>query len=402
MTTTSKRLAIIDNLTDISSFRDSEAWECSTARYSSAVGGNTGNVAFVFGTKLAISGPQQVIGWGMNPAEASKQFDHVVICCANQIGAHVDLGSWAKILNTWSLPVTLIGLGAQTTNYEDSIDVPEGTKTFLKTVKSLRANTGPNIGVRGQYTQQVLENLGHDSVVIGCPSLFISSDHQLGNTIASYNIECENHRIVAAAGNPYHVASRKLEERLVSLVEDAKGAYVVQHPDVMLSLASGIIKEELNAKVESILGAYGGRFDQVSIWQWMRKNAYSFHDPIGWIDFLQHYDLILGPRYHGVALGVQAGRPSLCIHIDNRTRELAKTTGIKSISISEFMEMRTEDIPAAVRWSRAEASHFDLNRTRLANALLHFLKNNNLQPSDRLTGLASLALAEDSDQAEII
>ncbi|MCP9818149.1 polysaccharide pyruvyl transferase family protein [Synechococcus sp. Cruz-9H2] len=398
-----KRLAVVDNLAGISSFKDIEAWECSTARYSSAVGGNTGNVAFVLGAKLAIADRQQVIGWGMNPTEAQKQFDHVVICCANQIGAHVDLGGWAKILNAWSLPVTLIGLGAQTTNYEDSIDVPSGTKTFLSTVKSLRASTSPNIGVRGHYTQQVLESIGYDSVVTGCPSLFISSDQRLGNTIASYDIEAESHRIVAAAGNPYHVASRKLEERLVALVDDTRGAYIVQHPDVMLSLASGIIKEELNPKVESILGAYGGRFNLVSIRHWMRKNAYSFYDAISWIDFLQHYDFVLGPRYHGVALGVQAGRPSLCIHIDNRTRELASTTGIKSIGINEFMEMGVEDILASVKWSMAEANHFDHNRTSLAKILHEFLTSNDLQPADRLTALAStFSILKESEQTQFV
>lgn len=397
-----KRLAVVDNLAGISSFKDIEAWECSTARYSSAVGGNTGNIAFVLGAKLAIGDRQQVIGWGLDPTEAKKRFDHVVICCANQIGAHVDLGGWAKVLSAWSLPVTLIGLGAQTTNYEDSIDVPAGTKSFLSTVKSLRASTSPNIGVRGHYTQQVLESLGHDSVITGCPSLFISSDQQLGNTIASYDIEAESFRIVAAAGNPYHVASRKLEERLVALVDDTNGAYIVQHPDVMLSLASGVTKEDLNPKVENILGAYGGRFNLESIRRWMRKNAYSFYDAIGWIDFLRHYDFVLGPRYHGVALGVQAGRPSLCIHIDNRTRELASTTGIKSISINEFMEMGTADILAAVKWSMSEANQFDHNRIRLAKILHGFLTSNDLQPSDRLTTLAStFALSQECAQTQL-
>ncbi|ESQ88900.1 hypothetical protein ABAC460_14055 [Asticcacaulis sp. AC460] len=384
-----KRVGVIDNLADIRTFKELEAFEPVTKRYSAAVGGNTGNLAFVMGTKLSLGNRYAVTFWHETPERIRQHFDHLVICCANQIGKHADLKGWGDRLEAFGLPVTLVGLGAQTTNYETEIEIPEGTRHFLRVVTKLNESAESNIGVRGDYTRGVLADIGFDSFVTGCPSLFISPDTALGESIAAAEISDTDAKIAVAAGNPYHPQTRALEGNLIDVVSATHGAYVIQHPDIMISLATGQFTEEDEAKLPNLLAAYGGRFETVEdMVRWFGRHAYAFYDGFAWIDFLRHYDAAIGPRYHGVAFAVQARRPGMVVHIDNRTRELSATTGIKSIAASDFKDVGVEEALKMVRWSYDEGLAFDENRRMRADNLAKFLIDNNLAASDRLLSLA--------------
>ncbi|ESQ73894.1 polysaccharide pyruvyl transferase family protein [Asticcacaulis sp. AC402] len=384
-----KRVGIIDNLADIRSFKELEAFEPVTKRYSAAVGGNTGNLAFVMGTKLSLGNRYAVTAWHENPDRVRQHFDHLVICCANQIGKHADLKGWGDRLDLFGLPVTLVGLGAQTTNYETEIEIPEGTRHFLSVVGKLNDSSQSNIGVRGDYTRGVLADIGFDSFVTGCPSLFISPDQTLGESIAAAEVSDTDAKIAVAAGNPYHPQTRALEGNLVDIVTATHGAYVIQHPDIMISLATGQFTEDDESKLPNVLEAYGGRFGSVEeMVRWFGRHAFAFYDGYSWIDFLRHYDAAIGPRYHGVAFAVQAKRPGLVVHIDNRTRELSVTTGIKSMAATDFKNVSVDEALRLVTWSREEGLAFDENRRMRADGLAKFLIDNNLSASDRLLSLA--------------
>ena len=376
------RIALIDNLNDIAGFADGRLLDCSAEQLLHAAGGNTGNLAFVLGTRRAIADPVTVIGWGADAAWVRQHFDQIVICCANQIGAHVDLAPWADRLAAFGLPATLIGLGAQTTNFESEVAVPDGTRRFLATVAALRPRTGaPGIGVRGEFTRQVLARLDVDSAVIGCPSLFISGEAQLGQAILRRQPECVAPRVAAAAGNPYHATSAHLDARLKALVEGSAGAFILQHTHVYLSYALDGDTPHNRERFDHLRHMFGPEETYAQALAWFRRHAYAFADCGHWLRFLGHYDYALGPRYHGVALGVQAGIPGCVIAIDNRTRELSDTTGIKSVSIAEFDALAQEEILPRLAWSAQECAAFDANRRRRGAAMRAFLEGNGIAPA---------------------
>lgn len=390
-----KRVGIIENLINIAEFRDGGALDCTAEKYSDAVGGNTGNLAFVLGTYRAIGNPKVRIAWGMHPDELRRaKVEHIVICCANQIGQHADLAGWADRLSAFDLPVTLVGLGAQTPNYEKEIQVPEGTIRFLDVVGKLNKSNRSNIGVRGAYSQQVLASLGYQSEISGCPSLFISSNPQLGQTIVQQKINRENPRLAVAAGNPYHGASAKLEAQLVDIVNQTHGAYVVQHPNILIALAIGALSEKDHKAIPAILGAYGNRLNESTIQSWFRRNAYAFYDGVAWMDFLAHFDGVAGPRFHGVALGVQAGKPGVVVHIDNRTKELSSTSGIKSVSVEDFRNKSVPEILDLLRWTPEEGRVFDNNRVTRARSFANFISDNQLEASKQLVNLFKASVTQ--------
>ncbi len=132
-----KRVGLIDNLQDLPGFL-SKTYEIATSsQVMAATGGNTGNLAFVYAVKKIIANPIRRVQWNSKPATLRDHVDHLVICCANQLGVHVDLGGWADRLEQFQLPVTLIGLGIQSDSMDKNPEIPDGTLKFLNIVKKL-------------------------------------------------------------------------------------------------------------------------------------------------------------------------------------------------------------------------------------------------------------------------
>lgn len=383
-----KRIGIIDNLDDIQTLLESNYHDCNASEIMKATGGNTGNVAFVFGARQIIKNPVTRINWGWHPDVVKQHVDHLVVCCANQIGAHADLSSWAEKLEEFSLPVTLLGLGAQSDSYDVEPIVPDGTKRFLKTVTELRANPEqPNIGVRGAFTQSILKTLGVDSIRTGCPSLMISKEPELGKKILARQGNIPYEKVAIAAGNPWHGQSAFLERVLVNIVDKYSGAYILQHPESMIQLALGETENITEKTINRFLDVYGERFDLNEMLLWYRKNAYIFVDAPNWMRFLDKFDAVIGPRYHGVALALQHSVPGCVFTIDSRTEELCDETAVKSIHVSKLKSLETEELIRVSRWNSDDAEKYDVNRGVKASVFRDFLYANNIEPSEQLSVL---------------
>jgi len=380
-----KRIGIIDNLNDIRGFAESRFHVASAADIMAATGGNTGNVAFVFGLKQLIGNPTVRIEWHWKPESVRQHVDQIIVCCANQIGAHADLGGWADKLAAIDLPVTLVGLGAQANSFNDQPDIPEGTRRFLAVVNALRVDPEhENISVRGEFTKHTLARLETSAVATGCPSLLISSTPNLGKDILARQNAQPAQRVAVAAGNPWHGPSAFLERELVRLVDQQQGAYVLQHPESMLQFALGERDALPDKTVRRFLEIYPDHPTLDALLNWYRHHAYAFIDAPNWMNFLKRFDLVVGPRYHGVALGIQAGVAGCVYTIDSRTQELCDGTGIKSISVQSLRGMNPTEMVTASQWTEEDAMIFDKTRIKNANNFKLFLDRNNITPSTHL------------------
>jgi hypothetical protein len=61
---------------------------------------------------------------------------------------------------------------------------------------------------------------------------------------------------------------------------------------------------------------------------WCRKRMLAFGDADHWMAWTKRYDFVVGPRFHGVMLAIQAGVPAGCIAHDSRTLEMCQTMEI--------------------------------------------------------------------------
>lgn len=291
------------------------------------------------------------------------------------------------MIEVYDKPVTLIGLGAQASSKNQLPEIPEGTRRFLSAVSQRRISQHCNILVRGSYTQSVLEQEGYESVPTGCPSLLISDIPSLGKAIVNYSQSNPPCRIAVAAGNPWHTASARLENTLIDIVNHWKGEYIVQHPLVMLQYSMGEAHYVDRSTNERFCKAYSDSLGPSEIKRWFIQNSIYFTDAHSWIRYLRKFDITIGPRYHGVALAIQAGRPSLAITIDSRTQELCESTGVKHIPLSESIKMSANELIEASAWNHSDGELFDKARILQSERFSTAFQGNMLSPSAHALGL---------------
>jgi hypothetical protein len=376
-----KKVGIIENVQPLRSKSTGEHY--SSEEIMSSVGGNSGNLAFIHGAKKILANPLVKINWDTPPTFVEKEVDHIVICCANQLGSHVDLGGWADRIQNFSKPVTLLGLGVQSPNFNEFPELPEGTKFFLKVVVEHNVDKVSNIGVRGEYTKSFLETQKVASIAVGCPSLHISEISNLGRNLYDKHETDTIKKILVAAGNPFDILSSSIEPTLVDLVNKLDGAYVIQHPLTMLKF----LNQERHLISEDTLKRFSKVYDTPDIneiFKWFKDKGVFFTNCLDWIDFIKKYNFALGPRYHGIALALQSGVPGVVIAIDARTRELCEGTGVPYVLYEEISSLNYNELLEKTAWTKEIATRFDKFRIAKSQMYFDFLNSQMLTPSNHL------------------
>jgi hypothetical protein len=150
-----------------------------------------------------------------------------------------------------------------------------------------------------------------------------------------------NHQInnVCIAGNNPLNGYDWVERPLMELVERYNGIHVVQSPEAMFALVNGENIDELKDKFEK---AYGMSKDDIR--RWFVRHGKFFTNTNNWLETMRLYDLVVGTRYHGVAIGIQAEIMGTILSIDSRTEELAQTSGIKYTPIKNCQNKNYQEI----------------------------------------------------------
>lgn len=391
------KIGVITNLIKIDDFVAKKMATANTEQWMEATGGNTGNVAFVQGIKNILGDEFGVVNWGDNPKAVNKYYDMLVICCANQIGAHVDLAGWADRLKHFDLPTVFIGLGAQSEEIGKIPDIPDGSKEFLQLTKSLRTNENKcNIITRGLFSSEVVAHYGVESSPFGCPSQFISTQPELGQKCLAHQQRTQYDRIMTAAGNPWH-PSASLENTLTEIVENYRGDYILQHPKALIQLALGETEDLSKEQIKRLENVYSRIGTWENIKAWFESFSVLFADAQNWMHYSKHFTLAIGPRYHGVALPIQAGVPGKVISIDSRTEELSVTTGIPTVKYKDIEQLTAEELIASCRWKQEDADDYDKVRATNAINYREFLKDNNLPVSSAIEVLSNSQEANTND-----
>jgi len=86
-----------------------------------------------------------------------------------------------------------------------------------------------------------------------------------------------------------------------------------------------------------------------------------------------------------VALAVQAGIPGVVLNIDNRTKELANTSAIKQLAVSDIKDVEMEDWLSLLQWTDDDGQNFDENRRLFSSTVARFVDDNSLTPSKNMT-----------------
>jgi len=298
------------------------------------------------------------------------------------------------------LPILAFGLGAQAQSFDETAMLTEGTKRWVQVLATHAPTNAPNIGVRGEFSWKVLERLGlgDRASVTGCPSNFINLDAALIDKLErKYKAPPMLSRIAVAAGLPYWTELQRIEEALADLVDSTQGIYVTQHEINMIKIARNEF-DDVDGKTLSLINRYiRPKLSQAEFIRWCRRHAVCFIDAASWMEALRNVDFVVGPRFHGVMLAIQAGTPGGVIAHDSRTLEMCQTM---QVPVQHFKDIDV-DITAQslVSLFKFDARAYRRRRVELGRRSIDILRSGGVTPAAGLQALAEEDLQEEREAA---
>lgn len=316
--------------------------DAATTHANNLIGSNTGNLVFSQSVyRLLSTADAELSTSGLiktDPQWLDANVDHLVIPLANAFrsGYEPSLDALSDLIETVSIPVTVLGVGAQASihgHYKDHESVRASTTRFVRAV----LDRSPSIGVRGEFTAKFLADLGFSSEhvkVIGCPSLFMyGPDHAVHRKVDALT----NESPIAFNVSPYVTEMGPISH------------YVAEHYPHSVYLAQNIQSLEL-----MLYGTYPMGTDKmvrrglpVTLDHPMMRydRARFFLDPKAWFADLAQYDFSFGTRIHGNIAALLAGTPAVLLAHDSRTLELAR---YHEIPFREIHDLSDPVDPAAL------------------------------------------------------
>ncbi len=307
------------------------------------------------------------------PQEANERCSHVVIPAANFLWKDFDFGFMADFLEQTDLPVTIIGVGAQTHDRSISSSIHPRTLRLMQLV----AERSVSIGVRGYYTAEVLAANGiHNVKVIGCPSLYtkgsptIKIDTSRLGSVETLSVNFSR-RVFRHAFNPEKM--QKLENVLLKFaLEHNNSTFVAQDEIEELALHAG---ETVNT---SFMSGYFNQSDSEQVVKFFKENTRYFCDEPAWSTYIKTQDISIGTRFHGNLIALINGIPALTIVHDSRTMEMCTLMGIPIIHLSQvdidnFTQATLQDLVSSCSFEKFENSY-----QALYKRFVGFLNENSL------------------------
>ncbi|MFT4012589.1 MAG: polysaccharide pyruvyl transferase family protein [Paracoccus sp. (in: a-proteobacteria)] len=365
------------------------------------VGHNNGNLAFVYAVRSQIDAEVQYFPWHVRPEVLNESVDYVVIPCANQLGKHTDLGGLAKNLAQVNKPIIAIGLGAQAKEFGADVELTEGTRAWLDVlIENGRRHGIQNIYTRGPYTSEQIEKLtGAQTIANGCPSHFINPRPDLGLRIqANWERNPMPRRIAVAGGHEAWRETREIEQQLIAMMMDPQfpGVYIVQSMGNMIKISRGLFDEIEPDAIARLHKHTVPHYTPEQFKDWALNYARSYYDVPAWMDELRRHDLLIGPRFHGAQLAIQAERMACTVTIDTRTEEMCRETGVPFLRANDLTQPLTRSrLRELLHFDGAEYDRF---RAMKCARYIDFLKGTGLKPADYLEAIAAGAKADPQRQ----
>jgi hypothetical protein len=327
-----------------------------------------GNAVRTFLDKYDILTPPDV----GSPAEANERCSLVVIPAANWLWKNFDFGDIADFLEKTQLPVTIIGLGAQTHDRSMVSAIHPNTMRLMRLI----AERSTSLGVRGFYTAEVLAANGiHNVEIIGCPSLFtnrcptvkIDTSGLADPRNLSVNF---SRQVIEHSFNPTLMQS--IENTVLKYALKRDTLFVAQDEISELGLSAG---EDIDTKV---LTRYFSASDPNAVVEFFKSRTRYFLDYDTWAAYMRTRALSIGTRFHGNLVALINGVPALMIIHDSRTMELCTVLGIPHFHLNELPSTVNDDAILVDKIRSMSFGLFESSYAALYRRFVGFLSRNGL------------------------
>ncbi|MEO1673969.1 MAG: polysaccharide pyruvyl transferase family protein [Pseudomonadota bacterium] len=353
-----------------------------------ATGQNTGNLLFSTAVWRQLDGTRKRVGFRIDPGKINERFDALVIPAANWINPGTDLGAVADCIEKLTIPVVIIGLGAQAVDVDDNpkVPMPAGTERLLRLI----AERSHSLSVRGDFTRRVLAAYGIDNVTVtGCPSLYVNFGPKPNpQTPTPFDLSrCLLH------GTRYSVQKPDFSSQPKTEINRALYQFAFKHrldllyqsepEEIAFLLGFDDDSARLTTAQEQHLQKVYGAASLDAVWDYVRTHGKVFTGMQVWSKAIRDYQFILGTRLHGTIMALNSGVPASLITHDSRTAEIADLAAIPAIN-GKTMRLSSQSIKAA--WDAFDMTPYQERRTQNRRIYHRFLTDNGLSPAFEANG----------------
>lgn len=307
------------------------------------------------------------------PARIRQNFDRIVSPAANFLCRHFDFGAWADVVEAVDLPCLMVGLGAQAPDDQQRIaDIPKGTVRFVKAV----AERCHSIGVRGQFTAEVLDSLGVANLdILGCPSFYTNLSQPLAVAKRAFDevdriVLNGSSNVTAHAYDPE--LAKQVERRFFHMADAGNFPYVLQSelPEILYLDDAEAADSEALSRSAAMFG-YPGVQQYTAVLDRIGKR---FFDAQEWFDWMRGQHLSLGTRLHGAVAALLQNVPAIIVCHDARTKELCELMRFPHINLAE-----ARDLPVREIYERADFEAANRRHVRMLEKYVAFLEKNGVR-----------------------
>ncbi|WP_406727570.1 polysaccharide pyruvyl transferase family protein [Streptomyces sp. GD-15H] len=345
------------------------------ALHRDVIASNAGNLIFSDATHKILETPRATVVSngirtdGTPPGRINEEYDAFVVPLANAFRPSFEpsLRRLTRLISQLKIPVIVVGVGAQTgLDYNPARLKPiePAVREFVSAVLDRSAS----IGVRGEFTEKYLNDLGFKDVeVIGCPSLFM-----YGKELVVQKRKQELTADSRIAINGSHSAVRS--QGLGQVITRTHARYPnLRFIGQNLSDAMQLHWRDLSDPNGKVTGMPTHPDHPM----YREDKARVYIDPVTWIDDLRDFDFSFGSRIHGNIAALLAGTPATVLCSDSRTLELCRYFEIPHRTLDQLSGAPEETDPARL-YEEADLSGLTGNHHERFERFTSFLDRNGL------------------------
>lgn len=273
----------------------------------------------------------------------NSEYDYCFLRGSNYIHGSMEWENAIPVLEQLKIPVLAFGIGAQAPS-TGKLQLSDATKRVMRLI----ADRSESLGVRGEFTAEVLWDLGiKNARIVGCPTLYRNNDPELRVELPSLD-------------NVREVAFTLRREVSGSYASDIN-RYLSLHHDVIIDLAKRFdLTVSAQGEIEEKKVVFGTpqqreeAMAQLAHEKWFTgpddPMIGIYRDKLFYSDVVAEYetlmssqDLVLGYRLHGNLMALANGVPSVYFTYDSRTAEFVDTYRIPAFDVFSGKDFRLED-----------------------------------------------------------
>ncbi|MFC6791473.1 polysaccharide pyruvyl transferase family protein [Methylobacterium komagatae] len=337
-------------------------------------GGNSGNQVIAYGLLQSLKYSNLSWDYSVGPDFVRENYDFVLIAAANFLHKSFDFGGMADFLEKTKLPCAMIGVGAQSNDYGLDLELQPGTRRLMDIV----SERSKLIGVRGQFTAGVLDRLGIKNVqVTGCPSYYMlgpagptkRADHPSFPSRISIN---SSRDVIRHSFDPSRMASSVQHIMSIGVKYGADFVAQSESDEIAIAMSSG---DADAAVIERFVQFYSSVGSSEELTLYAKNHLKIFWDVGSWIDAVRRVDFVLGHRFHGAMVALQAGTPYCVICHDSRTSEMCEFFEMSHVKL---LDSRAEEFEYL--WEVGRVGDVSDRYAQLFPLFMNFLSANGLEP----------------------